>query len=206
MEDAGMAASLKYGLLSARTAHLCVDMQNMFARDTPWHTPWMDRVLPVVAAVAEAHPERTIFTRFIPPERPDAMPGRWRSYYERWPEMTRERMPPDLLDLVAPLARLVPPAVVADKPVYSGFASPQLRSFLTERRIDTLIVTGAETDVCVLATVMGAVDRGFRVVLAADALCSSSDRAHDALLTLYNERYGEQIEVSDSETILSNWP
>lgn len=201
-----MGASLKYGPLPARTAHLCVDMQNMFARDTPWHTPWIDRVLPVVAAVAEAHPDRTIFTRFIPPERPDAMPGRWRAYYERWPEMTRERMPRDLLNLVAPLARLVPPAVVVDKPVYSGFASPQLRALLTERKIDSLVITGAETDVCVLATVMGAVDRGFRVVLAADALCSSSDRTHDALLTLYNERYGQQIEVTDSETILGNWP
>jgi nicotinamidase-related amidase len=200
-----MAASLKYGPLSARTAHLCVDMQNMFANDTPWHTPWMDRVLPVVATIAEAHPERTIFTRFIPPERPDAMPGRWRAYFERWREMTRERIHPDLLNLVPPLERLVPPAIVVDKPVYSGFAAPKLRALLTERKVDSLVITGAETDVCVLATVMGAVDRGFRVVLAADALCSSSDRTHDALLTLYNERYGQQIEVTASETILSNW-
>ena len=59
---------------------------------------------------------------------------------------------------------------------------------------------------CVLATVMGAVDRGFRVVDAADALCGSSDRTHDALLTLYNDRSGQQIEVADSATILSNWP
>jgi nicotinamidase-related amidase len=200
-----MAAALKYGPLSARTAHLCVDMQNMFALDTPWHTPWMDRVLPVVATIAEAHPERTIFTRFIPPERPDTMPGRWRAYFERWRAMTREHLPPGLLGLVSPLDRLVPPARVVDKPVYSGFASPVLRALLVERHIDSLVITGAETDVCVLATVMGAVDRGFRVVIAADALCSSSDRTHDALLTLYNERYAEQIEVSDSGTILSNW-
>jgi hypothetical protein len=38
-----------------------------------------------------------------------------------------------------------------------------------------------------------------------DALCSSSDRTHDALLRLYNERFGEQIEASDSATILANW-
>lgn len=200
-----MAASLKHGPLSARTAHLCIDMQNMFAQETPWHTPWMDRVLPVVAAVANAHPDRTIFTRFIPPERPDQMPGRWRAYFERWREFTRERVDPDLLNLVSPLDRLVPPATIVDRPVYSGFASPKLRALLADRKIDSLIVTGAETDVCVLATVMGAVDRGFRVVIAADALCSSSDRTHDALLTLYTERYGQQIEVSDSATILSNW-
>ena len=50
------------------TLHLCVDMQNMFAEETPWHTPWMKRVLPVVAALVERHPDRTIFTRFIPPD------------------------------------------------------------------------------------------------------------------------------------------
>jgi nicotinamidase-related amidase len=45
----------------------------------------MDRVLPVAAALANRHPERTVFTRFIPPERPDQMPGMWRRYYTRWP-------------------------------------------------------------------------------------------------------------------------
>jgi nicotinamidase-related amidase len=200
-----LASSLRYGPLGERTAHLCVDMQAMFAEDTPWHTPWMDRVLPVVATIAEAHAGHTIFTRFIPPERPEAMPGRWRDYFARWRGMTREHLHPELLGLVAPLARLVPPATVIDKAVYSAFSSPRLRALLTERMIDSLVVTGAETDVCVLATVLGAVDRGFRVVLAVDALCSSSDRTHDALLRLYNERFGEQIEASDSATILANW-
>jgi nicotinamidase-related amidase len=41
--------------------------------------------------------------------------------------------------------------------------------------IDTLIVTGGETDVCVLATVLGGIDRGYRVVVVSDALCSSTD-------------------------------
>ncbi|MHC2279292.1 hypothetical protein ACVME8_005935 [Bradyrhizobium diazoefficiens] len=38
----------------------------------------------------------------------------------------------------------------------------------------------AETDVCVLSTVLSAVDLGFRVVIVEDALCSSSDVGHDA--------------------------
>jgi nicotinamidase-related amidase len=200
-----MTASLRYGQLDAHTAHLCVDMQNMFAKDTPWHTPWMERVLPVVANIAEAHAAQTIFTRFIPPERPEARPGRWRAYYERWRAMTWDRLHPELLDLVSPLQRLVPPAVVIDKPVYSAFAAPQLRELLVQRRVEALVVTGAETDVCVLATVIGAVDRGYRVVLATDGVCSSSDRTHDALMTLYNERYAEQIETCGSATILAHW-
>ena len=69
----------------------------------------------------------------------------------------------------------------------------------------TLTITGAETDVCVLATVFGAIDFGYRVVLATDALCSSSDTTHDALLTLYQERFAQQIEAADAATILTNW-
>ena len=57
---------LRFGPLAGRTMHLCIDMQNLFAEDTPWHTPWMKRVLPVVAGIAERHAEQTIFTRFIP--------------------------------------------------------------------------------------------------------------------------------------------
>ena len=65
--------------LTERSVHLCVDMQRIFSAEGPWPTPWMDRVLPVVAALANRHPERTVFTRFIPPERPDQMPGMWRA-------------------------------------------------------------------------------------------------------------------------------
>ena len=36
---------------------------------------------------------------------------------------------------------------------------------------------------CVLATVIGAVDHGYRViVVVTDAVCSSSDEGHDAML------------------------
>jgi hypothetical protein len=43
------------------------------------------------------------------------------------------------------------------------------------------------------------------VVLAEDALCSSSDATHDALMTLYRERYAQQIETASADTILACW-
>jgi nicotinamidase-related amidase len=119
--------------------------------------------------------------------------------------MTLEALPPGAVDLLAPLAELVPPAEVIDKRVYSPWSEPGLHDRLRARGIDALVVTGAETDVCVLAAVLGAVDRGYRVVLPTDALCSSSDRAHDALLTLYRERYGQQIEAVPSAEVLRSW-
>jgi hypothetical protein len=32
---------LPFGPLTDRTIRICVDMQNLFAEGTPWHTPWM---------------------------------------------------------------------------------------------------------------------------------------------------------------------
>jgi nicotinamidase-related amidase len=40
---------------------------------------------------------------------------------------------------------------------------------LLEGKIDTIVASGGEIDVCVLATVLGAVDAGFRVIIATDA-------------------------------------
>ena len=81
-----------------------------------------------------------------------------------------------------------------------------MHRLLRERGVESLVVSGAETDVCVLAAVMDAVDLGYRVVLASDALCSSSDKTHDALMTLYRERFSEQIETAEAEAILAAWP
>jgi hypothetical protein len=38
-----------------------------------------------------------------------------------------------------------------------------------------------------------------------DAVCSSSDEGHDALMQIYHRRYSEQIEVADAGTILALW-
>jgi nicotinamidase-related amidase len=199
-----MAADLR-APLTVRAVHLCVDMQRLFSQDGPWPTPWLDRVLPVAVKLAERFPERTVFTRFIPPRTPDEMPGSWRHYYERWRNATREQVDPGLIDLLPPLAGFAPPAQVIDKTHYSAFALSTLAEHLVARSADALIVTGAETDVCVLATVLAAVDRGFRVVVVTDGVCSVSDEGHDSLLGLYRQRFSQQIETADSATILSSW-
>jgi nicotinamidase-related amidase len=191
--------------LTERSVHLCVDMQRLFSAGGPWPTPWMDKVLPVVVALASRHPERTLFTRFIPPERPEQMPGMWRRYYARWRVATREVVPLELLELMPPLDALCPPATIIDKTRYSAFAEPGLITHLGRREADALIVSGSETDVCVLATVLDAVDLGYRVIVVRDAICSSSDEGHEMLMRLYHTRYTEQIETADAETILGRW-
>lgn len=197
--------TLRFGALGLSCAHLCVDMQGIFVEKTEWHTPWFAKVLPNVREIVAAHPSRTVFTRFIPAERPGQGRGTWAGYYQRWASMTRRALNPVLIDLVPELAGFVPSAEVIDKTVYSPWMETDLDERLQVRGIDTIVVTGGETDVCVLATVLGAVDRGYRVVVVTDALCSSSDEAHDALLTLYRSRYGQQVETVTTATVLQSW-
>jgi nicotinamidase-related amidase len=185
--------------------HLCVDMQRIFARGGIWETPWMERVLPTIADIVDRHAERTVFTRFITPNSPDDASGQWRPYFRRWKIATRRVLAPSQLDLVPELARFVPPATVIDKPAYSAFFGSPLANFLVERHVRTIIVSGAETDVCVLSTVLDAVDIGFRVVIVEDALCSSSDVGHDALMTMYRTRFNEQIDLVEAECLRDIW-
>jgi nicotinamidase-related amidase len=165
----------------------------------------MDAILPAIGRIAGHAPAQTIFTRFIPPAEPEDMPGAWRRYYERWRKVTRACLDPALLELIPPLVRFSADGEVVDKEVYSPFMGSALVERLRARAADTLIITGLETDVCVLATVLGAVDRGFRVVIVSDAVCSSSDVGHEAVLTLYRSRFSEQIEVASTAAVLASW-
>ena len=176
--------------------HLCVDMQRLFAEDTPWHAPWMRRVVPAVEEIAGALAPLTIFTRFIPPANIEAATGRWKDYYALWPEMVADRLSPDLLELVPSLKRFTPPGRVFDKPVYSPWWSGQLHRSLQARGANALVITGGETDVCVLATVLGAIDLGYHVYLPLDALYGSADATHDAMLEIYRSRFQAQLTIT----------
>ncbi|MFE0018048.1 cysteine hydrolase [Mesorhizobium sp. NPDC059054] len=200
-----MATALRHGPIEASSLHVCVDMQVLFANGSPWQVPWFEKTLPRIEMIVGAHTATTIFTRFLPPNRPADAVAMWRRYYERWRCVTLERIDPGMIEIAPELAGYSPPAETIDKTVYSPWTEGRLDALLSRRPATTLIITGAETDVCVLATVLGAVDRGFRTIIASDAICSSADETHDALLKLYSTRFSEQIELATSADILANW-
>jgi nicotinamidase-related amidase len=170
---------LRYGPPGETAVHLCVDMQRMFAEGTEWKMPWLDRVLPNILSIT---PPTQNFTRFIPArKKPGQGVGMWRHYYERWGSMTIDQLGAEMIELVPDLAKFVPPARTYDKHVYSPWTGSNLHQQLRSAGSDTVIITGGETDVCVLATMLGAIDWGFRIILVTDALCSSVDETHDAI-------------------------
>ncbi|WP_312408025.1 cysteine hydrolase [Rhizobium sp.] len=183
--------------------HICVDAPRMFAEDTPWHVPWMARVLPQLEEISRRHAARTIFTRFMTPAQADNAGGSWKEYYRKWWMMTGEYLPKELFGLAPSLQAVVPPARVFDKLTYSPWVDGRLLSHLESKAVQTVVVTGGETDVCVLATVLGAIDRAFRVIMLSDAVCSGADETHDAAVDLLGDRFSDQLGLMTTETFLS---
>ena len=72
----------------SNAVHLSIDMQNLFAPGGIWATPWMERVLPAIVAIAELNPQRTVFTRFVTPLHAQDRPGRRQRYFTRWERAT----------------------------------------------------------------------------------------------------------------------
>ena len=199
------AAGLKFGPLGPRAVHIAVDMQVLFAPGSDWGTAATAVITPMVAALADHAPQRTIFTRFICPPTADHANGQWRTFYRHWPSVLGDRNNPSLYDLVEPLRRFVPPARVVDKPTYSAYEVPAFQAAIAELAADTLIFSGVETDCCVLATAFTAMDRGMRVIVATDAVASGSVRSHAATLSHLYPRFDQQIELTDTATILKAW-
>jgi nicotinamidase-related amidase len=199
-------SALRHGPLSPAACHLCVDVQRLFAEGTDWYTPWLQRVLPRIEEIAAWAAPRNVFTAFIPPAQKEAATGNWRRFYDKWPHFTREQLDTELLDIVPALKAYAQDGHVLKKPVFGPWHSGALHRHLQEAGCDTLVISGGETDMCVLGTVLGAVDLGYRVIIADDAVCSSTDKTHDATLDMFRERYSVQVEVVSTEDILRHWP
>ena len=192
-------------LLSRPCLHVAVDMQRLFAEPTVWHTPGLADILPRVACLARHAPERTVFTRFVSPERSEDATGAWRGYYERWRSVTLAEMGPERLALVDPLHELVPPARVCDKGTHSAFNSGDFRDVVGRSGVEVLVLSGVETDVCVLGTALDAIDEGLYVVTVSDAVASSEPECHRATLESILPRFSEQAIIATTSEVLAAW-
>lgn len=93
--------------------------------------------------------------------------------------------------------------IVIDKPGYSAFEHTTLQQLLTTRAIDTLIVTGITTEVCVSSTLRAAIDRGYRCLTVSDACASGDATLHEAALRMIGVEGGVFGEVVSSADVIS---
>jgi biuret amidohydrolase len=79
---------------------------------------------------------------------------------------------------------------VIDKPGKGAFYQTDFELMLRNRAIDTLLVAGVTTEVCVNTTVREANDRGFRCIVLSDCCASYFPEFHEAGLAMIKAQGG----------------
>ena len=103
------------------------------------------------------------------------------------------------------IAALYPAAgePVIDKPGKGAFYQTDLDLMLRNRGIETLLVCGVTTEVCVNTTVREANDRGFRCIVISDCCASYFQEFHSAGLAMIKAQGGIFGWVASSASLLS---
>ena len=86
---------------------------------------------------------------------------------------------------------------VLNKLFASAFFGTALSSFLAANGCDSLIVTGASTSGCVRATVVDAIQHGFRPIVPREAVGDRNPEAHEANLYDIDAKYGDVVPVDE---------
>lgn len=97
----------------------------------------------------------------------------------------------------------VPGEPVIDKPGKGAFYATELEPMLRHRNIESLLVCGVTTEVCVHTTVREANDRGFRCVVVEDCCASYFSEFHEVALRMISAQGGIFGWVAHSSEVLS---
>jgi nicotinamidase-related amidase len=92
---------------------------------------------------------------------------------------------------------------VIDKPGKGAFYQTDLELMLKNRGIETLLVCGVTTEVCVNTTIREANDRGFRCIALSDGCASYFPEFHAAGLAMIKAQGGIFGWVSDSQKAIA---
>ena len=80
--------------------------------------------------------------------------------------------------------------LVINKTSYGAFNSTGVDSILRHLRVESLVITGVGTDICVETTARDAADRGYNCVLVEDACATFDQISHEATLRTFAKVFG----------------
>jgi len=87
--------------------------------------------------------------------------------------------------------------ILINKKYASAFFGTSLASTLTALRVDTLIVTGCTTSGCVRATVVDALQHGFRAIVPRECVGDRAQGPHEANLVDIDGKYGDVVSLAE---------
>jgi nicotinamidase-related amidase len=200
-----------------RTAIVVIDMQRDFLQKGGFgealgnDVSRLSAAIPPCAALLEvARAKRLLVVHTREGHRPDLTDA---------PKAKLERGSPTLrIGAVGPMGRILvrgepghdivpelyprPGEAVVDKPGKGAFYATDLHLILENAGIETLIVCGVTTEVCVHTTVREANDRGYRCVVPADCVASYFPEFHEVALRMIKAQGGIFGWVSDSKRVI----
>lgn len=179
-----------------RTALVVVDIVPFFVRESAYVRGVVPRVNLLAAALRSAGSVVAwVVPGYAPPSAKD------REFFgdevaERYARSGGDGPPRSRLD---PSLAVAPDDLVVEKTARSAWSpgSSDLPDLLAARDVDTLVVTGTVTNVCVEHTVRDASTAGLRVILVADACAAMRDQDHNATLHVVHRSYGDVRPTDD---------
>jgi len=99
-----------------------------------------------------------------------------------------------------------PGQLVVRKHWYDGIAGTPLDGALRARGVTSLVVTGTMTDICVLATVVGAFNREYRITVVEDGVSTLWPEIQRATLDIIGRAYGRVASAKEIIDTVSGWP
>ncbi|GAY07548.1 isochorismatase family protein [Pseudonocardia sp. N23] len=97
-----------------------------------------------------------------------------------------------------------PDELVLVKKFPSAFFGTHLTSYLVQRGIDTVVVTGCSTSGCIRASVIDAVSYGFRVVVPEECVFDRAEEPHRANLFDIGSKYADVVPQDEVEKYLAS--
>lgn len=176
--------------MNNKNALLIIDMQ----QEDGFVLEHFDTVLANTAALLETARQQRLpilFTRHVNPADGSDLPVGEPRATDGGPSSYRAgTRQVEIIESLAPLAA----EPVIDKGRYSAFHRTDLDARLKALEVDTLIVSGVLTDVCVLSTVFDAFALGYRIRLVSDACTTTTLAGHySALLIMVNWVYSLEM-------------
>ena len=198
-----------FQLRADRSALIVVDMQNDFVRvGAPLEVPDARETIDVHIELLDWFRTRkrpVIFTRFVAGPHPTLMwkwspqiaPPVcccWPGYMRGYGDIEGERDCVAVIDELAPH----PGEAQIDKYGYNAFHRTRLTDLLVAHAVDTVLVTGTVTQICVEDTARGAFHEGFQTAVVADAVSSYAPDLQRASLQTLAMKYGRVVKADEA--------
>jgi nicotinamidase-related amidase len=194
-----------FAINPARSALVVVDMQNDFVRvGAPLEVPDARATIAPIRATIDLFRRLrrpVVFTRFLAgpketllwtwsPELREPVNCCRAGFLRRYADTDRD------LDCVAVIDELpvMPGDYVVDKYGYGAFFRTSLEGILHAEHVDTIVVCGTVTQICVEETTREAFHLGLKVVMLGDAVSSFDPQMHAATLKNHAHKFGRVMD------------